>query len=97
MEWTIEFTRAALKQLKKLDKKAIETLELLVEDLVRRGPAPGKNWPNYGKLKGKKTQDCRHCHLIKGKPTYVCCWAVIDKERRLIEVYYVGTHEKAPY
>jgi len=27
----------------------------------------------------------------------VAIWEVIDKEIRLIEVTYAGTHEKAPY
>jgi hypothetical protein len=27
----------------------------------------------------------------------VAVWEVIDKEIRLVEVSYVGTHEKAPY
>jgi hypothetical protein len=54
-------------------------------------------WSNYGKLgRTKKNEDKRHCHLIKGNPTYVSCWEV-DKQRHLIEVYYVGTHEGAPY
>ena len=49
------------------------------------------------KLRDKKGTDKRHCHLQKGRPTYVCCWEVINKKRKIIEVYYVGTHEKAPY
>lgn len=69
-------------------------LRLLCVDLENRGPAV--DWPNYGKLHGKKG-DKRHCHLQKGKPTYVCCWEVKDKKRKIMEVYYVGTHEKAPY
>ena len=97
MIWKIEFTRDATKQLKKLPRRAMEALRLLVEDLKNNGPAPGKNWPHYGKLKGSKKEDKRHCHLIRGKPTYVSCWAVIDKKTKIIEVYYVGTHEKAPY
>jgi len=28
--------------------------------------------------------------------TYVACWRVYKREK-LIEVYYAGTHEKAPY
>jgi hypothetical protein len=36
------------------------------------------------------------CHLKKGRPTYVACWTV-DKKNKVIEVYYAGTHEKAPY
>ena len=35
--------------------------------------------------------------LKKGHPTYVAIWEVTDKEIRLIEVIYAGTHEKAPY
>ena len=35
--------------------------------------------------------------LYEGRPTYVAVWEVIDKEIQLVEVSYVGTHEKAPY
>lgn len=45
----------------------------------------------------KSNRDLRHCHLIKGNPTYVCCWEVVEDEVKIIEVYYAGTHEKAPY
>jgi hypothetical protein len=38
-----------------------------------------------------------HCHLKKGKPTYVCFWKILDKRERIVEVFYVGSHEKAPY
>jgi hypothetical protein len=71
-------------------------LRLLFVDLTNRGPAV-PDWPNYGKLNGKKGIDRRHCHLQKGTSTYVFCWEVIDKKRNIIEVYYVETHEKAPY
>jgi len=98
MAWTIEFTNKAKKQISKLSKQAFDALRLLVEDLEYNGRNPGKEWPHYGKLKGtKKGEDLRHCHLVRGKPTYVSCWAVIDKKLKIIEVYYVGTHEKAPY
>ena len=100
MIWNIEFTRKAAKQVNKLSTRAKEALRLLVEDLKTQGPFPGKGWPHYSKLKAQKGQaneDRRHCHLIRGKPTYVCCWVVIDNKLKQIEVYYVGTHEKAPY
>ena len=61
-------------------------------DITDRGPVRG-DWPNFSKL-GKNTY---HCHLKKGKPTYVACWRMLDKSKKVIEVYYVGTHEKAPY
>lgn len=96
MEWEVQFTNKAAKQVKKLSEGVVLALQVLVGDLARKGPAPGANWPNYGKLRGKKTEDKRHCHLMKGNPTYVCCWTVFKSEK-LIEVYYVGTHEKASY
>lgn len=94
--WTVTNTKAVDKQAVKLNKKILFILRLLFEDLVNKGPAL-PDWPNYSKLHGKKGGDHRHCHLQKGKPTYVCCWKVVDKNRKIIEVYYVGTHEKAPY
>lgn len=98
MTWTVEFTHKARKQVSRLSQQPFEALRLLVEDLKHRGPSPGISWPNYGKFKGlKKNEDKRHCHLVRGKPTYVACWSVIDKKIKVIEVYYVGTHEKAPY
>ena len=56
------------------------------------GPVRG-NWPNYSKLGGMR----HHCHIKDGRPSFVVCWEVVGTEVRLIEVYYVGTREKAPY
>ena len=56
------------------------------------GPVAG-NWPNYGKLDDNR----HHCHLKKGRPTYVAVWWEVRQEKQTIEVAYVGTHEKAPY
>ena len=100
MNWSVNFSTKAVKQVNKLgkvSKSALLALQLLVEDLKSKGPYPGSPWQSYGKLNNKKTIDRRHCHLIKGNPTYVCCWEVIDKKVQIIEVYYAGTHEKAPY
>ena len=95
INWTVRPTRAADKQAAKLSEAVMLKLRLLFVDLASKGPTVS-TWPNYGKLQGTKG-DKRHCHLQKGKPTYVCCWEVVDKKRKVIEVYYVGTHEKAPY
>ena len=95
ISWTINSTRAADKQAAKLSEKVMLKLRLLFMDLATKGPTVSE-WPNYGKLRGTKG-DKRHCHLQSGKPTYVCCWELVDKKRKIIEVYYVGTHEKAPY
>jgi mRNA-degrading endonuclease RelE of RelBE toxin-antitoxin system len=96
MKWKVVFSNKAAKQMEHLNDKVLLVLQVLVDNLKVYGPAPGKHWPNYGKLHGKKNEDKRHCHLIKGNPTYVCCWEV-HKLEKYIEVYYVGTHEKAPY
>lgn len=94
--WEVTLTKKAKKQRKALYKNLDITFRLLVNDLVKMGPCPGKHWQNYGKLRGRRQSDHRHCHLCKGNPTYVACWAVYTKTRE-IEVYYVGTHENAPY
>ena len=96
MQWTILFSNKAGKQVKRLNKKVLTILRLLVEDLKFQGPDLKGAWPHYGKLRRMK-KDYRHCHLMRGNPTYVCCWEVVDKKQRVIEVYYVGSHEKAPY
>ncbi len=90
--WMIELTRNADKQQRKLPVKIRELLMLLISEMEEDGPHI-KNWPNFGKLKGQINK--YHCHLKKGRPTYIACWELKDIKR--IEVYYVGTHEKAPY
>ena len=96
-QWTVNFTRKAEKQAHKLSQSAFAALRLLVIDLECKGPVSGKGWQNYAKFKGVAKRDCRHCHLIKGNPTYVCCWEVVNRNIKIIKVYYAGTHEKAPY
>jgi hypothetical protein len=86
----------ARKQAEQSNPAIYSSLRFLIEDLSIKGPSTYA-WPNYGNLHGKCFKDKRHCHIKKGRPTYVCCWEVIDNEIRIIEVYYVGTHENAPY
>lgn len=96
--WTATFSRLAAKQYEKLKRSGfkkpsvIDTIDFLVLDLQKNGPYL-ITWPNYGPLE----EDHFHCHLRKGRPTFVACWKIIDKKTRKIEVYYVGTHEGAPY
>jgi mRNA-degrading endonuclease RelE of RelBE toxin-antitoxin system len=94
--WKVLTSKKTDKQAVKLSQNILLIIKILFEDLKTRGPAL-PDWPNYGKLNCRKSKDKRHCHLQKGKPTYVCCWEVIDKKQKVIKVYYVGTHEKAPY
>ena len=65
-----------------------------MRDIEKSGPER-TNWPNFGKLRGK--ENSYHCHIKNGNPTYVVVWEVQNNEINIIEVKYVGTHEKAPY
>jgi mRNA-degrading endonuclease RelE of RelBE toxin-antitoxin system len=92
MTWTVKIHSRALKQLGRLPIRVREALVDLIRDIEADGPVRG-NWPNYGRLRDNR----HHCHIRKGRPTYVAIWEVTSKEIRLIEVIYAGTHEKAPY
>jgi hypothetical protein len=92
--WNVNFVGQAKKAKKILPSNMLDALKALTEDLANSGPNQIW-WPNYGPLKGKK--DVCHCHLNKGRPRYVACWTVEDKKIKIIEVYYAGTHQNAPY
>ncbi len=92
MEWTVEVVRRAAKQVGKLPTRVREVLTELIRDMESNGPIRG-DWPNFSTLADNRY----HCHLKKGHPTYVAIWEVTNKEIKLIEVIYAGTHEKAPY
>ena len=94
MNWKVWFSAKAKKQAEKLPDAVQRRLKYLLEEMKVLGPVR-PHWPNYGKLKGRA--DCHHCHLRKGKATYVAGRQVKDQEIRLVEVKYVGTHEKADY
>jgi len=94
MPWEVKVSRKTLKRIQGLPKTIQERLEFLVQRIKQDGP--DQDWaPNYGKIRG--TRDCRHCHLKKGRPTYVAVWKVIDLQGKKVEVTYAGTHEKANY
>jgi len=92
MKWTVKLSKTAKKQVDRLSKPVRQRLAVLLQEIVDYGPVRG-NWQSYSPL----GRDQHHCHLRKGRPTYVAVWEVKDKEIRLVEVTYAGTHEKAPY
>jgi mRNA-degrading endonuclease RelE of RelBE toxin-antitoxin system len=92
--WSVGLTKRAGKQLDSLPTAIQQKFDLLAKELEVSGPLRA-NWSNYSALKGQGQR--YHCHIKKGRPTYVVCWEVVNEEIKLIEVYYVGTHEKAPY
>jgi hypothetical protein len=63
-------------------------LAILANDLRDLGPVQ-PTWPNYSKLSPTEY----HCHLER---SWVACWRH-EQQTRVIEVYYVGSREKAPY
>jgi len=90
--WTVTISAKARKGIIKLPESARKALALLMADMEAGGPVRG-DWPNYGKLAKQR----HHCHIRKGRPTYVAVWEELADGIRLIEVTYVGSHEKAPY
>ncbi len=92
VEWTVEVKKKVQKQVEKLPKNVKKTLATLLKEIKTYGPYR-IGWPNYGPL----SKNRYHCHLKKGRPTYVAVWEIKDKQVRLVEVSYAGTHEKAPY
>ena len=80
--------KKALKDAEKMPASVQENLAALLEDLREKGPVqPG--WPNYSRI-GKEMY---HCHLAR---KWVACWYFDDKAL-IIEVYYAGSRENAPY
>ena len=92
MAWTVLLHRKVARSVPQLRPHVREALELLLRELELKGPVRG-NWPNYSKLSPRR----HHCHLHKGRPTYVAVWEEARAGPRLLEVIYVGTHENAPY
>lgn len=92
MTWTVTERRSLNKQVSKLPERVQNLLIALEKDMEFNGPIRG-DWPNFSAISHNRY----HCHLKKGRPTYVAIWEVKNKEIKLIEVTYAGTHEKAPY
>ncbi len=98
IQWTVTFSNRASKERKKMPPKIQVLVDLIALEIEKVGPQR-TNWQNYGPLKktGNIPERAFHCHLKRGKPTYVSCWWTVDKKNKHVEIFYVGTHEKAPY
>lgn len=92
MPWTVKVSNKVNKKLRTFPQRVRDAYAALEREIELSGPLRG-NWPNYGKLGNFR----HHCHLRKGKPSYVAVWEEVAGEVRIVEVIYVGTHEKAPY
>jgi len=94
MEWTVNIPARVKKAADKMPPGIRDRFRTLTLSLRLEGPNQPA-MPHFGKLKNQG--NTFHCHLNKGRPTYVAVWIVEDKTIRLMEVTYVGTHENAPY
>jgi mRNA-degrading endonuclease RelE of RelBE toxin-antitoxin system len=84
----VSIKKKVLKTIHKLPIKIQKNLATLVEDLAYSGPIQ-RQWPNFSEL-GKGEY---HCHLDY---SWVACWKH-EKNTLVIEVYYAGSRENAPY
>ena len=80
--------KRTLKNIQRMPEPIQRKMANLVEDLRDKGPVR-KDWPNYRKL-GKNQY---HCHLSH---SWVACW-YHERNSVVIEVYYAGSRENAPY
>ena len=88
MSYEVRIKQKALKNLARLPVEVRQVFFLLVQDLKQSGPIR-RDWKNFSKL----GENQYHCHLTY---SYVACWTWA-KGAIEIEVYYVGSREKAPY
>jgi len=88
MTFDVRIQKKVARGLIKLPSDVKKLLFLLIEDMKADGPIQ-KSWHNFSSLGGNKY----HCHL---NYRFVACWTH-NKGKIEIEVYYVGSREKAPY
>jgi mRNA-degrading endonuclease RelE of RelBE toxin-antitoxin system len=88
MPYKVKIKKKVGRGLKKLPQNVRKLLFLLIEDLKADGPIQ-KSWNNFSSL----GHDKYHCHL---NYRYVACWTY-QQGKIEMEVYYVGSREKAPY
>ncbi len=86
--FTVVMPKRVEKQIQKLRLLEKKKLVQLIDDLREFGPVQNR-WRNYSKL----SDLAHHCHLSYH---WIACWRETEKEL-VLEVYYVGSRENAPY
>jgi mRNA-degrading endonuclease RelE of RelBE toxin-antitoxin system len=86
--YTIVIPKKIRRSVEKLPDDVQDVFWLLV-DVLREKGAIRKEWKNFSDL-GK---DKYHCHVQR---KYVVCWKW-KKKSVVIDVYYAGSREGAPY
>jgi hypothetical protein len=87
-KYLITATKRVYKSFQLLPEPIQERLSILLNQLAVQGTI-AHNWPNYSKLGHNRYL----CHF---NCSYVACLTYDDSSIQ-IEVYYVGSREKAPY
>jgi len=87
-QYNVIIKRKILRAIQKLPQGVQNKFNVLLHDLIDKGPVQ-PHWPNFSKL----AHNQYHCHLGYG---WVTCWEQTGNNF-IIEVYYVGSREKAPY
>ena len=87
-QYEVRIKRKVARELKKLPAAVRKLLFLLVADLQADGPIQ-RSWQNFSSLQ----KDRYHCRL---NYRFVACWTCYKGEI-VIEVYYVGSRQEAPY
>jgi hypothetical protein len=88
MNYNIIIKRKIEKGLSKLPFWVQKKFAFLIKDLQEKGPEQ-PTWQNYSQLSPTEY----HCHL---GTSWIACWKY-ENQTIDIEVYYVGSCEKAPY
>ena len=86
--YQVKLKKNAIKNIEKMPISIQDKMATLLLNLKEKGPIRTE-WPNFSKL-GK---DLYHCHLAR---KWVACWHYEDNSI-IIEVYYAGSRENAPY
>lgn len=87
-QYCVKVTQKTKKMIEKMPAKIQDIFVLLVEDIKEKG-AIRSEWKNFSDLGENKY----HCHL---KYKWVACWKW-EKGTFVVEVYYAGSRENAPY
>jgi hypothetical protein len=86
--YEVRVTKSTRKNIEKAPELVRDKFTALMLDLESRGPVQPM-WPNYSKLGAGEY----HCHLAR---KWVACWRA-EKASVIVEVYYAGSREDAPY
>ena len=92
--WLVEYTGKARKQKDKLPPEIKDIFYTLERELKQEGPEQTE-WRNYSTIVNAK--DVHHCHLTNKRPRYVVVWKVTDRDKKNMEIRYVGPHGGVNY